>query len=262
MERSELTTADDKPLQALFRAATHCDLTKNKVHNSQKILDAVTVRPSWLVPCPRGGKGANDTHCYDTMRSEREMGDSYGLDLRNGASRDWNEELQSTREMPKDNINQRIERARMVHKTLSDFGDASVAGVIAIFQGQVCPMNPNENARSHVYLHNNIFFSRAVDSGVDTFKLCQGDKCARKSASRDAQCLGIIHKLDVAGMNTLATVLIDYLGTRMVCQSIVPSILLGEKRTKSCTELLLKLRPHLRGTRICTKSLKITLERL
>jgi hypothetical protein len=52
MERSELTTADDKPLQALFRAATHCDLTKNKVHNSQKILDAVTVRPSWSVPCP------------------------------------------------------------------------------------------------------------------------------------------------------------------------------------------------------------------
>ena len=66
------------------------------------------------------------------------MSDSYGLDLRNGASRDGNEELQSTREMPKDNTNQRIECARMVHKTLSDFGDASVAGIIAISQGQVC----------------------------------------------------------------------------------------------------------------------------
>jgi len=120
----------------------------------------------------------------------------------------------------------------MVHKTLCDFGDASVVGVMAIFKGQIGPMNPNESVRSHVYLHNNIFFSRAVDSGADTFKLAQGDDCAKKSAARDAQCVGILHKLDIPGMHTLATILVDYFGTRMVCQSIVPGILLGEKSHK------------------------------
>ena len=90
-------------------------------------------------------------------------------------------------------------------------------------------MNPNEPIRSHVYLHNNIFFSRAVDSGVETFKMAQGDRAAKKSASRDAQCMGLLHRMDVSGLHTLATVLVDYLGTRFVCQSIVPGILQGEK---------------------------------
>jgi protein TIF31 len=169
------------------------------------------------------------SHKYSPSRSEIAIADTFGLDLRNGTSRDWNEELQSAREMPKDTIEQRIERARMIHKTLCDFGDAAAAGVVAIFKGQIGPMNPNENVRSHVYLHNNIFFSRAVDSGADTFKLGQGDAFAKKSALRDAGCVGALHKLDIPGMHTLATVLVDYLGVRMVCQSIVPGILLGDK---------------------------------
>ena len=223
---------DDSPLNALFLAATQNDLGNDSDAETQKALDAVTLRSSWLVPCSRGNKTSSSNHSYNLMRSEDEAADTFGLEIRNGASRDWNEELQAAREMSRDTIDQRIDRARMVHKTLCDFGDASVAGVMAIFKGQIGPMNPNESVRSHVYLHNNIFFSRAVDSGVDTFKVAQGDDCAKKSAARDAQCVGVLHKLDIPGMHTLATVLVDYLGTRMVCQSIVPGILLGEKTHK------------------------------
>ena len=118
---------------------------------------------------------------------------------------------------------------RMVHKVLTDFSEASLIGAMAILDGHVTPMNPNEPTRSHVYLHNNIFFSRAVDAGADTFKVSQGDRAARKSASRDTQCMGALHRLDITGLHTLATVLVDYLGTRLVCQSIVPGILHGEK---------------------------------
>eukprot|EP00557_Chaetoceros_sp_GSL56_P006762 CAMPEP_0176493360 /NCGR_PEP_ID=MMETSP0200_2-20121128/9508_1 /TAXON_ID=947934 /ORGANISM="Chaetoceros sp., Strain GSL56" /LENGTH=1500 /DNA_ID=CAMNT_0017891019 /DNA_START=61 /DNA_END=4563 /DNA_ORIENTATION=- len=229
LERTELTTKEDDPLNAIFVAATHIDLGGENVGECRRALDSVTLRPSWLVPYPRDGKMPLHRHNYSTSRSEVTMADTFGLDIRNGSSRDWNEELQSAREMPKDTIEQRIERARMIHKTLGDFGDAAAAGVVAIFKGQIGPMNPNENVRSHVYLHNNIFFSRAVDSGADTFKLGQGDAFARKSALRDASCVGALHKLDIPGMHTLATVLVDYLGVRMVCQSIVPGILLGEK---------------------------------
>lgn len=102
-------------------------------------------------------------------------------------------------------------------------------GVKAIFDGQIAPMNPNEPTRSQVYLHNNIFFSRALDAGVETFKIARGDKAARKSASRDVHCLGSLHRMERSGLYTLATVLIDYLGTRYVCQSILPGILSGEK---------------------------------
>ena len=112
---------------------------------------------------------------------------------------------------------------------MQDFGDAALSGTKAIVDGYIAPMNPNEPTRSHVYLHNNIFFSRAVDSGIETFKMAQGDRAAKKSASRDAQCMGLLHRLDLPDLYTLATVLIDYLGTRFVCQSIVPGILQGEK---------------------------------
>jgi len=104
-----------------------------------------------------------------------------------------------------------------------------VVGVKAIMNGQITAMNPNEVARSQVFLHNNIFFSRAVDAGVETFKIAKGDKAARKSASRDIQCIGTLHRMDTTDLHTLATVLIDYLGTRYVCQSILPGILSGDK---------------------------------
>jgi len=120
----------------------------------------------------------------------------------------------------------------LVHKVLSDFGEAALAGVKAIFDGYILPMNPNESARAHVYLHNNIFFSRAVDTGLDTFKIIQGDAAAKKSASRDCCNMGLLHRLDIPGLHTLATVLVEYLGTRIICQSVVPGILHGEKSHK------------------------------
>ena len=120
--------------------------------------------------------------------------------------------------------------ARLINKILSDFCNASLKGVKSILDGYVLPMNPDEQPRSHVYLHNNIFFSRAIDAGDwTTFKIIQGDAAAKKSASRDAHNLGVLHRLDIPGLHTLATVLIEYLGVRFICQSIVPGILHGEK---------------------------------
>lgn len=204
---------------------------------------AASARPAWLVPLPSrvlgdfvGPKietwdhGRMHRRDDDRAEQERDRGTmTFGTDLRGGGPRDWNEELQTAREMPQEEFGERIERARLVHKVLTDFGDAALAGVKAILDGYILPMNPNEPLRSHVYLHNNIFFSRAVDSGLDTFKIVQGDAAARKSASRDAHNTGVLHRLDVPGLHTLATVLVERLGTRIVCQSVVPGILHGER---------------------------------
>jgi len=191
--------------------------------------------PSWLVPVPKLAATSKDSwnrnyeHTYHPAKTEDDLSNSFGVDIRSGTVRDWNEELQSAREMSTLTLQERIERARVMNKVLADFGEASVLGVKAIFDGQIAPMNPNEATRSQVYLHNNIFFSRAVDAGVETFKIAKGDKAARKSASRDLHCLGALHRMERTGLYTLATVLVDYLGTRYVCQSILPGILSGEK---------------------------------
>jgi len=79
LERSKL---DDNPLNALFLAATQSDLTVNSASASQKALDAVTLRSSWLVPCPKEKKDVSSAHAYNLMRSEDEMADTFGLVLR------------------------------------------------------------------------------------------------------------------------------------------------------------------------------------
>ncbi|KAG7361014.1 clustered mitochondria-domain containing protein [Nitzschia inconspicua] len=238
--RTELMSKinEDGPFFSYFRVAVRGDFpgySKPSVASASEGIDSLIQTPSWLVPIPNveidspNSWNRNISHVYNTNRTEEELANSFGVDVRNGALRDWNEELQVAREMPMESLPERIERARMLNKVLTDFGEAALLGVKAISDGSVSSMNPNEPTRSQVYLHNNIFFSRAVDAGIETFKVAKGDEAARKTASRDLQCLGTLHRMEQTGLCTLATVLIDYLGVRYVCQSILPGILNGEK---------------------------------
>jgi protein TIF31 len=238
--RNELTAKinEDGPFLSFFRVATRGDLPGYKtpaVASAAEGIDALINTPSWLVPVPRAELDKADSwnrnceHNFNPARTEDDLSNSFGVDLRGGSTRDWNEELQVAREMPTDDIGQRIDRARLLNKVLSDFGEAAIQGVKAIDEGQVSSMNPNEPARSQVFLHNNIFFSRAIDGGVETFKISRGDRAARKAASRDLSCLGVLHRMERTDIHTLATVLVDYMGIRYVCQSILPGILSGEK---------------------------------
>lgn len=255
-----LYASSDTPLQSLHRLAMRSSchpLNFSNYHPNNNNIESVIVRPSWIIPLSpyyrhefvdndnlgasvnqNGHNHVNELSCtayFDSLhpfnldRSEEDVYNTFGVDLRSGSPRDWNEELQVAREMPSSTLQERIDRARMIHKTLTDFGEAALLGAKAIFEGSILPMNPNEHDRAHVYLHNNIFYSRAVDAGLDTFKVFSGDSAARKSASRDVSCTGAIHSMDMKGLHTLATVLVDYFGTRLVCQSIVPGILHGEK---------------------------------
>lgn len=240
-ERAEVIgQLNNSHIVSLFPIATRGDVDGFKTASAalratRQALDASLITPSWLVPVPRKFMSSeeswnrNNMHSFNPSRAEDDLHNTFGVDVRNGAIRDWNEELQLAREMPTASLPERIERARLIHKVMTEFGEASLLGVKAIVEGQIAPMNPNEGTRSQVYLHNNIFFSRGVDAGPETFKIAKGDKAARKAANRDVQCIGTFHRMEKTGLFTLATVLIDYLGTRFVCQSILPGILIGEK---------------------------------
>jgi len=86
-------------------------------------LDSLTVRPPWLVPLPSAKVGDmvgprlstwdhGKLHSLDMGRAEEELTSYYGMDIRGGGLRDWNEELQTAREMPVETFGERIERAR------------------------------------------------------------------------------------------------------------------------------------------------------
>jgi protein TIF31 len=226
------------PELSVFRLAVRGDFDgfscSETAHSIMQQFDAAVQTPSWLVPLPNGAKKLagwtrNEYHGYDSSRAEDDFSNTFGLDLRSGGIRDWNEEFQLAREMPTSTRQERIDRARLLYKVMGEYGEAALMGVKAIVEGQITPMNPNEAMRTQVYLHNNIFFSRAVDAGPETFKISKGDRAARKSANRDLQCNATFYRMEKSGFSTLATVLIDFLGTRFVCQSILPGILIGDR---------------------------------
>jgi len=54
-------------------------------------------------------------------------------------------------------------------KVYNDFLDAATKGAVAIVNGNLMALNPNEPERQQVFVYNYIFFSYAVDL-VDSFK--------------------------------------------------------------------------------------------
>ncbi|KAI8076797.1 clustered mitochondria-domain-containing protein [Halteromyces radiatus] len=137
--------------------------------------------------------------------------------------RDWNDELQSHRELPKSNLQERVLRERLITKVQSEFTEAAVRGAIAVVNGSVIPLNPLEPEESHMYVYNNIFFSKGND-GRGTFETLGADEAAHVATGKDLEGVKILNSIDMDGLYTLGSVIVDYKGIRVVAQSIVPGI--------------------------------------
>ncbi|XP_065003313.1 clustered mitochondria protein isoform X4 [Musa acuminata AAA Group] len=105
-------------------------------------------------------------HKRDPARSEDALALSFGTELI-GMQRDWNEELQSCREFPHKTLQERILRGRALYKVTCDFIDAAIKGAIGVISRCIPPINPTDPECFHMYVHNNIFFSFAVDADLE-----------------------------------------------------------------------------------------------
>ncbi|CZS95779.1 hypothetical protein WAI453_001610 [Rhynchosporium graminicola] len=137
--------------------------------------------------------------------------------------RDWNEEFQSTRELPKETVQDRVFRERLTSKLFADYNEAAARGAILVARGEVAPLNPTEDRDAQIFVYNNVFFSFGAD-GVGTFASEGGDEAARVATGKDVMGIRMVNQLDIDGLFTPGTVVIDYMGKRLVGQSIVPGI--------------------------------------
>ncbi|CAM0944519.1 unnamed protein product [Alopecurus aequalis] len=119
-------------------------------------------------------------HKRDAARAEDSVVLSYGTELI-GMQRDWNEELQSCREFPHCNPQERILRGRALYKVTCDFVDAAVKGAVGVINRCIPPINPTDPECFHMYVHNNIFFSFAVDSDYEHISKDQNLDCQNSS---------------------------------------------------------------------------------
>lgn len=141
-----------------------------------------------------------------------------------GQVRDWNEELQTTHELPRETLSERLIRERAIFKIHCDFVFAAIKGAMAVIDGNAVAINPSDEPRTHMYIWNNIFFSLGFDV-KDHYKDLGGDAAAHAATSNDLQGVRAYAQLDIPNLYTLGMVVIDYKGYRVTAQSIIPGIL-------------------------------------
>jgi len=182
-----------------------------------QLSNAIPASP-WIVRKP---SATSQEHQADITRTQ----ESY---LLSGAEstetlRDWNEEFQSTKELPKETVQDKVFRERLTSKLFADYNEAAVRGAVLIARGEVPPLNPTEGREAQIFVYNNIFYSFGAD-GVGTFVTDGGDEAARVATGKDIVGVKAVNQLDINGLFTPGTVVVDYLGKRIVGQSIVPGI--------------------------------------
>merc|ERR1719282_2074732 len=173
--------------------------------------------------------GPHQEHSIDTIRAEDAFSSKLGYEEHiPGQTRDWNEELQTTRELPRKNLPERLLRERAIFKVHSDFVSAATRGAMAVIDGNVMAINPGEEAKMQMFIWNNIFFSLGFDV-KDHYKDLGGDSAAFVAPRNDLQGVKVYNAVDLEGLFTLGTVVLDYRGYRVTAQSIIPGILEREQ---------------------------------
>lgn len=168
-------------------------------------------------------------HSLDAIRAEDTFSAKLGYEEHiPGQSRDWNEEIQTTRELPRKNLAERLLRERAIFKVHSDFVTAATRGAMAVIDGNVMAINPGEETKNQMFIWNNIFFSLGFDIR-DHYKELGGDAAAFVAPRNDLHGVRVYSAVDVEGLYTLGTVVIDYRGYRVTAQSIIPGILEKEQ---------------------------------
>ncbi|KAL4743420.1 clustered mitochondria protein [Aspergillus similis] len=172
----------------------------------------------WLVAPPASNVNA---HQPDITRSQ----ENYLISGVDNAEtlRDWNEEFQTTKELPRETVQDRVFRERLTSKLFADYNEAAARGAVLVARGEVAPLNPTEAQDAQIFVYNNIFYSFGAD-GVGTFASEGGDEAARVAVGKDVLGIKAVNQLDINGLFTPGTIVVDYMGKRIVGQSIVPGI--------------------------------------
>lgn len=215
---------DPKPTKANYEATTLIGLLQKISSKFKKAFREILDRKaaahpfenvqSLLPPNSWLGLYPVPDHKRDAARAEDALTLSYGSELI-GMQRDWNEELQSCREFPHSSPQESILRDRALYKVTSDFVDSAINGAIGVISRCIPPINPTDPECFHMYVHNNIFFSFAVDADLERLKKRASDKNlkiesihtsnnASDVASNGKICDGVIDEAPLSAETQLA----------------------------------------------------------
>lgn len=133
----------------------------------------------------------------------------------------WTERVELVRELPKTALNDKLFREKKWQEVCFQFAQAATKGAVEVARGDIPPCNPEDAESSWFYLHNGILFSYCQD-GNGKLALKGGDIAARKAAGKEVSAVNYLNRLDIEGLCTVPTTVIDYCGRRIIAQAKVP----------------------------------------
>ncbi|KAJ3169954.1 Intracellular distribution of mitochondria [Geranomyces variabilis] len=198
----------------LFAKAYSRLLQKVQSRNPLEYLASTAAAYPWAVR-PRGHT-ADESRTLDAHLQSSDQAEGFG-------SHDWNEELQSTRELPQTTPQETVLRDQALYRVHSEFVEAATKGAVAVMNGNALALNPGEPG-SQMFLHNNIFYSLGYDNR-EAFEHLGGEAAAHVAVSKDVDGCKLVADQAIPDLYTLGTVVVDYMGQRVVAQTVIPGIL-------------------------------------
>ncbi|WWC58883.1 uncharacterized protein I303_101428 [Kwoniella dejecticola CBS 10117] len=179
----------------------------------------------WLANVP---KPATSAEMLRTQLAFLHTG-AYGADNVD-AARDWNEEIQGIRELPRSTMQERVFREKMLQKIWAEFDQAAVRAVQTVSRGDIPAINPSEDPKAHMYLQSNIFITQGDSDALNAYGHLGGDAAMRISHGKDAVGVKLLNKIDIDGLYMLGHTIVDWQGKRWICQSILPGIFSNRRK--------------------------------
>ncbi|GAA6023979.1 hypothetical protein JCM8202_004909 [Rhodotorula sphaerocarpa] len=212
---ADISPSFRKNLVPLITRSSRADLTQSELVASLAITHTQPPAP-YLVKAPQ--------HVADPFRTQAAyLLTSSTTAEQLPAARDWNDEFGQFYDLPRATVNDRLLRERLICRTQADFVAAATRGALSISRGEIPPLNPNEPAAAHTYIHNNLLFTKAEDA-ARMYLHDGGDEASRYAAGKDLRGIELLERLDVEGLSMMQTVLIDFLGQRWIAQSLIPGL--------------------------------------
>ena len=246
INKSDDTKYDPKPASKAYKDLTelldeHSEIWKTNqktiMSNKHKLSvydveNADSKKPfRWI---EQQGQSEIQKHTYNTSRATFHMNDLYGLNPK--IYRDWNEEMFNYKIMPNEMTMEKVNRMKFIKRSQNDFLEAAYLGAKAIVEEKLMPFNYVSPKLEQCYIFNNIFYTWAQD---DYLENCPNlvslnkeeifgdlkDITTHSCSNSDLRNLNLLVQADMKDINTINTVIVDYMGHRLLCQSMIPGIL-------------------------------------
>ena len=148
--------------------------------------------------------------------------------------RDWVEEFHNCRSLPAQDTLQQLHKVKVLRKTNQDFTKAAEELTRAVVSQRILPLNPNENRVESCYVYNNLFATYAIDKTDWEVPKSETAPTTYSAVNTDVRNLGQILEHDIRDVNVINTAAIDYMGCRVIVQSVVQGILHFDQKTWNC----------------------------